>query len=266
MIAAARKHVLRGRRVSSPQVLVTIIGMTVILGIALIVVSFMNISETKEQDLYFEFGKSGLQAIVVGAIGAVVTLTMREFDRQREAKLRRKEYRLELLRRLRRIFGDAKRVRRQLRIARIPTIAAAIDLLCIGGDAASRYEACMAVLIDLHLEMEAIKEELEALLGIKESTNVVKINVISLERYLDTLVDEYEQVTQRRCGTPWTSGPDALAQFVDKSRDSEFRHSFARPHNGAVNALLVGILERSPTADESASSSSAPPTSALPFP
>jgi len=237
-------------------------------GVAAIAVAWANMGPAQRTAFWPELAKAGMQALAVAVIGALVTGALnyteakreaalqdrdrareeaeKDRDRQREDARHHNEYRLELLRRLREAYNEIKRVRRELQIAGF-TPDATGDL---PEASAAAYVAGIARLGEVKLELEAVRDELNAGVGGEGSTDVVLNHLLALEAYVDEFVaQEGRDVASVLFAHPGTMTFDHFGSIRDFTALAKysFKENAADHYHAAVNALVADILRPPPS-------------------
>jgi hypothetical protein len=245
---------------------------TIAVGVVAIVVALPRMSPDDQDSLWVELGKAGIQAIVVAAAGFIVTAGLKYMEDQRETAQRvqdaireeirqRNEYRLDLLRRLRTAYSTIKRVRRELEIAGFKP--ASTDPFTpatgpVSDKGAAAYQEGIAVLREVKLELEAMREELPAGVRLRgKSTPDLMQYLEELETYLDDeIIDEQRAlppaVTTAYMPAKFEQVPK-LQQFVAPTHKSArkpvvipprdaFAIKVSSPYHKAARVLVNDIL------------------------
>ena len=239
---------------------------TIAVGLVAMAVAYPRMSAADRDGFWAELGKAGMQTIVVAAVGGIVTAGLKYMEDQREAAQKvqdakreeirqRNEYRLGLLRRLRDAYSTIKRVRRELEIAGFKP--ASIEPFApatgpVSAERAAAYHAGIAALREVKLDLEAMREELLAGIGLGESTEDLKSHLRHIEDYLDNqIIDE-----QRALPSGFTTADmpldlnqvQGLQRFVAVAQVAFGAH-VSRPYHEAARVLVNDIL--TPDPDES---------------
>ena len=222
--------------------------------------AWRGMDATDPNGFWVELGRAGLQAFVVGGLGAILSValhhteaqrkeTERERDETRDEMRRLNDYRLDVLRRVRTAYSKTKLVRRRLEIAGFRELS-----VChLAGKNAAIYATAMDELIVLKLELEAIMDELRAGAGKEGSTQEILGHVKAMEGYLDKqLVDEYREWArmrrQRPCLRPrafTVQGKDMacvpnVRAFVADAKVS-FQDNFSTHYHAVLEMLVTDI-------------------------
>ena len=169
----------------------------------------------------------------------------RQEDVLREETRQRNDYRLELLRRLRAAYSAIKRVRRDLEHAGFKPesskpFAPASGLVSLDGIAA--YRAGMAQLRDAKLDLEAMREELEAGIGLGGSTVRLKGYLSGMETYIDDkVIDEQREIPLSTMANLNLLQVEELQRFVAAAHVA-FGANVAVPYHEATRLLVADIL------------------------
>jgi hypothetical protein len=229
-----------------------------VVGAVALALAWSNMDTAARQAFWPEVGKAGLQAIVVAGVGAIVTAALKYMEEQREAAQksqdadredlqRRNDYRLGLVRRLRTTYSNIKRARRQLETAGfIPQAAGPLP------EASSIiYRDALAALTEAKLDIEALREELEAGVGVPRSTRSIEPYLVNIERYLDAqAIEEYRGnsfALLNHSHTLTFADFPKLQVFVGDARATpdSFGPRLSVHYHVAVKARVADILARS---------------------
>lgn len=159
-------------------------------------------------------------------------LDRQSLEKQRELDRKNFEYRdallLSVLSRAMNAYGQAKKARRILLSRAITIQGDAEEVL------ANEYDMCFDVLNDAQLELENIARDVQT--SAKAFSTPVELaeHLWTMEGYLSELIGEYE--IKRRCfSRDRPSLPlrdlSLLKDFLEKTKDSKFKHQIVSPYH-----------------------------------
>jgi hypothetical protein len=259
---------------------------TVVVGVLAMLVAYPRMRPEDQDGFWADLGNAGMQAIVVAAAGGIVTAGLKYMEDQRETAQQaqdarrevirsRNEYRLALLQRLRRAYSAIKRVRRELEIAGVKPASTDPFTLATGlveKENTAAYHDGIAALREVKLDLEAMRDELKAGVGLEGSTPQLSRYLQQIEDYLDN-----EIIDEQRALLPAVTAADMplareqvprLQQFVASTSVPGVQQSAAPfyaafgskvsgPYHEAARVLVTGILTQDPDTAVPAGASSA---------
>lgn len=239
--------------------LLTIALASLLLGsVALLLIFFR---EAEQGTLEFEVAKSLLQLGVVAVVGAVVSVLVFEYQRERQAidkttdlerqaaekqrDIMRKalEYResllVSLLSRTMDAYGRAKKSRRLLRGRAIVNRGEISVVL------AAQYDQCFELINSAQLDLENLARDVEtSAKAFSDPTALVK-HLRAMEGYLGTLIGEYEQhrrfFTGEESSLP-LSRLSLLEDFIRSAKESSFMPTMVVPYHDVQKAIRGDLL------------------------
>jgi hypothetical protein len=207
------------------------------------VLAFLICGSQIKANLDDDVFKLTYEFLLIVVIGGAVSLLYKRFsderDRDRERRALLRQMHSELLH----AYNAAKRGRRILRahVNRGPDSGVA------SGQAVGvvEYEEQVNSVMDAQLTFEVYAKRAEAKLWFASGEKLAK-NLRSIERYLNAIIDEYEDKRYSFAGTP-PSKPLAelpkLAEFIGPYKAAKcFQEQFKYPFREALSALLEAGL------------------------
>lgn len=233
------------------------IRVTIVLA-AIGVVAFIILTFTLTPSFFPDVFKLTYQFLLLVVFGGAVSWLFTEYSKKREekqkAKERQQEKRAEDKALVRKLYSDliqaynsAKRVKRLLRAtAQCLSPNQNDDAIMI---AIEPYHKQMQALIDIQLQFETFKEEVEINPALSSENaeletlqETLKRNLDSIEDYLNDIVDEYEKIYTMHLNTTPTlplSKLPKLGEFIGKhSGESDIKTKFRRPAYQVMKVLL----------------------------
>ncbi|HWN11448.1 MAG TPA: hypothetical protein VNO50_19625 [Pyrinomonadaceae bacterium] len=229
-------------------------------------------SDAGQGTIGFEVAKSLLQLGVVAVIGAVVSVLVFEYQRERQAldkiadldrqavekkadldrqalekkrDLDRKslEYRemllLSILSRAMDAYGRAKKARRLLRGRAISTRDQAKVVL------ADQYDLCFDMLNNAQLDLENLARDVKTSAKAFSDPDALVTHLRSMDAYLNELIGEYEGSRSRFSGDE-PSLPlrelQHLVDFLQKAKESKFMPEMVIPYHEVQKAIRGDLL------------------------
>lgn len=206
--------------------------------------------DAAQGSLKFEAAKSLLQLGVVSVVGAVVSILVFEYQRERQAidkkrELDRKrlEYRetllLSILSRTMDAYGRVKKARRILRGRTISSEAPGrlvpLEL----------YDANFDVLNDAQLDFENLARDVDTSAKAFAEPKALVENLRSMDDYLGELIGEYEDSRHRFSGSapslPLGELP-RLEDFLGPVKGSDFLKQVVYPYHDVQKAIRADLL------------------------
>lgn len=226
-----------------------------------IVVLLLFFRDSGQGTLKLEVAKSLLQLGVVAVAGAVVSILIFEYQRERQAidrtadlerqaaekqrELDRKslEYRetllLSVLSRAMEAYNRAKKARRLLRARAIATRDQATVVL------ADEYDICLDMLNDAQLDLENLARDVETSAKAFSTPDVLVKSLRSMDAYLGELIGEYEDSRRRFSGhepaLPLRELP-LLDDFLQSARVSQFMPQVIVPYHEVQKGIRGDLL------------------------
>ena len=229
------------------RVIVLVLSALVVVSVSLLLLFFRG---SADGTLSFEVAKALLQLGVVAVVGAVVSLLIFEYQRERETidkdrdrNRKSLEYRetllLSILSRATDAYGRAKKARRLLRGRATVVKDSASAIL------ADQYDRCFDMLNDAQLELEDIARDVETSGKAFSQPKVLIAQLRLMESYLGTLIGEYEKLRRRFSGDP-PSLPlrtlSLLKDFLEPANSSDFMPQMVVPYHDVQKRIRGDLL------------------------
>lgn len=205
-------------------------------GVVVAAVAWRHVDETGKntaQNAYWlEVGKTGMQAVGVGVVGAVVAYALRSLERARADRQEYNASRLEFLRLMRRAVSDTKRARRALEALGLTTEVHPRASLRDRATAAA-YSAQIGAINEAQLVLLALRDELPSVLQDAPRAGLIWVLLTRMETFLDRLVREHNHkyLSAKRDGSAGIDLINLPELRVFTAKDSDgFRPNFVDPY------------------------------------
>jgi hypothetical protein len=183
-----------------------------------------------------ELFKLSAQALLVAVAGGFL---VQEYTRRRERESATNEFKRQLLTDLVHAYSKAKRARRSLRASLRSADPEASTQPLVGSLPREEYRTQMINLGEAQTELEMLVHQLNTFLEYFEDARPIRNSVQGMQRYLDSLTDEYENASSRAEGEGLIDlgGLRVLPEFLASTSESEFRKRFTRRFQAALSEI-----------------------------
>ncbi|MBI5084490.1 MAG: hypothetical protein HZB13_07830 [Acidobacteria bacterium] len=229
-----------------------------------LVILLLFFADSQQGSIQFEAAKALLQLSLVSVAGAVLSILVFEYQRERQAidkaaevarqdlqvagELRRKnlKYRetllLSILSKAMAAYGQTKKARRLLRARAISTRQDVEVVL------ACQYDTCFDMLNDAQLDLEDLARDVETSAKAFSDSKALVHQLRSMDNYLGELISEFETSRRRFSGgeatLPLTQLP-LLADFLRPMKKSRFLQEMVVPYHKVQQGIRGDLLHPS---------------------
>ena len=197
------------------------------------------------KDLPTETFKALLQLVVVGIAGQVVSILISKANDERQDLLLANQLRTSLLDRLNKSYVDVKRVRRVVRATAEKVVEGGTQKTYVEK---SKFHDFLQTLNESQLDLELISKDVESNQSLFVDAEPLIANLDSMEEYLNTIVDEYEQSNVKTVERPTNcydlKGFPRLSDLVGNYKTSTFRIQFVHTYYKSLESIRKAFAVR----------------------
>lgn len=205
---------------------------------AVFAVLYGRAGPARRAELEVEAGKAMLQVIAAVLVGSIVTAIIKDFEESKRAWLAKRELlRADLTNGLLTLYSRAKSARRRLRAG------VRIDHAGVETIETKKYDELLQEISDIQLGLERYKRQAAG--GEKGGLlpKPVFLALEAMEKYLNGLVSEYEEVLKSADGNIGLVNLPKLRDFIGRYSTSRFRSDFVGAYDTAAQ-MVAEALEK----------------------